>query len=92
MEQTICTAIKSRRLISFTYKNQMRVVEPYILGYGEDDDLVLSAWQVSGLRPDWRRFLVTKATFLSATEENFEGTRRGYNRNDPSIPRKLCRF
>lgn len=44
----ICRAINERRLLSFTYKSEARIAEPFILGYDEHGDLLLSAVQTAG--------------------------------------------
>lgn len=88
---TICEAIQKRRLISFTYDNRFRTVEPHLVGYDADRDLTLSAWQVHGeSKEGWHSFHVSKITGLTITGHSFEGTRQGYNPRDPRVPQVIC--
>ncbi len=91
-QQTICAAIRDKKCLRFRYKNEVRVVEPHLLGYDSDGDLTLSAWQVSGTRPDWRDFHVAKISGLTTTEQNVLKPRQGYNPRDETIDRVVCRL
>lgn len=89
----ICDAIKNRRVLSFSYEFKTRRVEPHLLGHDKDGDLTLSCWQLSGgSGTGFRDFHVAKLTALSITEDGFEGPRRGYNPNDKTMSRILCRL
>lgn len=89
---TICDAIRDKKCLQFRYKNEVRTVEPHLLGYDSDGDLTLSAWQVSGTRPDWRDFHVAKISGLATTGGSFSGPRPGYNPRDETIDRIVCRL
>jgi len=92
-EQTICEAIRNRRIITFTYERRQREVEPHLLGYDHDGDLTLSCWQLSGgSGVDWRDFRVSNLTGLATTQRTFAGPRPGYNPNDNTIQRVVCRL
>jgi hypothetical protein len=55
--QSLCDAIKRRRIIAFSYKNALRTAEPHLLGYDKRNNLALSAWQLSGgSGQSWRSF------------------------------------
>lgn len=41
-------AVKNKRVIQFTFKNQECVAEPHAVGIGHDGSLTVSAYQVSG--------------------------------------------
>jgi len=77
-------------ILSFTYKNNPRVVEPHAYGKGSDGNDLLRAYQVggyssSGRLPKWRLFEVSEIHNLSTTGEKFNGARPGYRRNDQII-------
>lgn len=91
-QNTICSAIKNRTVLSFTYKGRTRTVEPHLLGYDSDGDLTLSAWQLSGTSQGWRDFHVSKLGGLSTTDKSFSGARAGYNPNDSTISQVVCRI
>ncbi len=87
MNQTIINAINNMEILSFTYKDNYRVVEPHAYGMGSDGDGLLRAYQVggytsSGKLPEWRLFEVNKIYNLSPTGEKFNGARPNYHRND----------
>ncbi|RKQ72243.1 WYL domain-containing protein [Oceanibaculum indicum] len=90
---TICQAIKDRHVISFRYKGDARTAEPHLLGYDDSGDLTLSAWQLSGgSGVGWRDFHVSKLSELRITTARFQGARHGYNPNDRTIDRIVCRL
>lgn len=73
------------------YGGRLRVVEPHLLGYDNDGDLTLSAWQLSGgSGQGWRDFHVSKLTALTTGAATFAGPRPGYNRRDETIGRVVC--
>jgi len=89
----ICRAIENREVIQFRHKGRLRTVEPHLVGYDADGDLTLSCWQLSGgSGRDWRDFHIAKLTELSTTGERFAGARPGYNPNDSTISRIVCRL
>ncbi len=92
MQHSLCDAIRDRLVLSISYKGEMRTIEPHLVGYDRDGDLTLSAWQTSGPRPGWRDFHVAKLSALSTTGRTFAGARPGYNPNDKTLTRAVCRL
>ena len=89
----ICKYIQSKAIISFSYKGSVRVAEPHLLGYDADNDLTLSAWQLSGgSGQGFRDFHVSKISSVTTTGKNFAYARQGYNPNDQTLSRVLCRI
>jgi hypothetical protein len=87
----ICGAIAERRLLSFTYKSEARIAEPFILGYDEHGDLVLSAAQTAGgSGVGFRTFPIEGVTSLKAMDQKFSGFRPEYNRRDRFFARIIC--
>ena len=79
----ICGAIAERRLLSFTYKSEARIAEPFILGYDEHGELVLSAVQTAGgSGVGFRTFPIDGVTSLKAMDQKFSSFRPQYNRRE----------
>ncbi|HSI10164.1 MAG TPA: WYL domain-containing protein [Rariglobus sp.] len=77
-------ALRTRAVVTFTYKGQARTVEPHALGMAGDDKPALLAWQTSGgsnTEPPsgWRVFIVAEIAGLKVTERKFEKPRADYN-------------
>lgn len=87
----ICAAIREKKVIQFRYKMELRTVEPHTLGYRKGE-LELCAWQTSGQKPGFRDFHVSKLSGLTTTAATFATARRGYNPNDSTMDRILCRL
>ena len=97
MTDTIFRAIAEKRTLKFYYDSgkgrSLREVEPHALGYDSNDDLTLSAWQLSGgSGTGFRDFHVSNLSALSITDRNFSGPRPGYNRQDKTLKRIVCRL
>jgi predicted DNA-binding transcriptional regulator YafY len=91
--EAICNAIAKRLVISFNYTGKPRTVEPHTLGYDRDGDLTLSAWQLSGgSGTGWRDFHFKKISGFALTGSQFPGARPGYNPNDSTLTRIICRL
>lgn len=82
----IRNAIDSLETIEFQYDGDNRIVEPHLLGYNQTGALTLSAWQTCGRSGiGWRGFHVDKIMFPQSTQEKFERSRAGYNRDDSTM-------
>jgi hypothetical protein len=91
--QLICESIAARSMISFLYSGKQRTVEPHTLGYDKKSALILSAWQTSGGSGEgWRDFHLEKMTNIVSTGAKFSGPRPGYNPNDSTMTRIVCRL
>ncbi len=93
----ICDAIRNRERLGFWlgfwHDGPRREVEPHLLGYDDDGELTLSAWQLAGgSGKGWRRFHVAKLTGLSTTGTNFSGARSRYDPNNTTMVRIVCRL
>jgi hypothetical protein len=91
----ICEAIRSKRLLQFSYGNRTRVVESHILGRDSAGHDILSAYLVRGYsesrkQPYWRFYLLKDITLLTMLDETFSGPRKGYNPKDPRMRRVYC--
>jgi hypothetical protein len=91
--ELICEAIKRRRVVTFRYKNTIRTAEPHLLGFDQKNNLTLSAWQLSGgSGQSWRAFHLNLLSNFSLTDETFAAARPGYNPNDQTMSRIVCRL
>jgi predicted DNA-binding transcriptional regulator YafY len=89
VNQTIKDAISGRKLLRFEYDGHSRVVEPYCLGYTDNSNLALRAYQTKGSGktkvPDWKLFKLQKIRNLESENEKFNGVRDGYSPNDKDL-------
>ena len=92
-EDLICQAIAERRILTFSYKDNERTVEPHALGYDADNDLTLCGWQVSGgSGVDFRDFHVRQISTPSLSQQTFSGPRPKYKRHDKTLRRIICQL
>lgn len=83
MNQAIIKAIEEQRLLTFTYKNATRTVEPHTYGCSKKRVDGLCAWQLSGSSGDgYRLFLEPDMQNVLAMDEHFDGPRADYHRGD----------
>lgn len=79
IHEAILTAIHTKRLLRFTYKNQVRIAEPQDYGI-QKGTVNLFTYQIGGQSsssplPDWRKFVVQKISSLELMEQTFVGSR-----------------
>jgi len=85
--ETICAAIKSRRIIEFYYHGGYRTVEPFCLGEvmsGEGDNESLLCYQVAGFSElrevvEWKLYRASEMEDIAVLNEQFSGDRPGYD-------------
>ena len=87
MKNLIINAIQNRRLLEFTYKGHLRIVEPHTFGVFGNGNEILVSYQIDGTSdsggvPDWRPFTFSKIQDLKILNETFSGTRNGYKKGD----------
>jgi len=96
MQSVLCNAINSHLVLTFYYNGAHRKVEPFCYGRSSAGKDVLRGYQTSGDSESgnplgWRLFDVSKISSMTVTEENFAGTRPGYNPNDSAMVQIYCR-
>ncbi len=79
MDALITTAIANKKLVSFTYRGLLRIVEPHVYGI-HDGKAQLLCYQVrgtslSGNIPNWRRVELSLAQNIQILDEDFPGRR-----------------
>lgn len=97
MDTLICEAIEKRRLLQFTYKDEIRIVEPHLLGRKTSGKDALSAYLVGGYtesdhEPYWRNYTVEKMELITILDDTFSRPRDGYNPDDRTMDEIYCRL
>lgn len=96
IKTTICSAISSRRLIEFYYHGGARLVEPFCLGeISPGDKETLLCYQVSGYTKfgepvGWKLYRFSEISKLEVVNENFTGTRPGYDPDNLKMTTVYC--
>ena len=95
MNQIIVKAIKEKRLLSFIYEEQPRVVEPHWYGLTIAGHEALCCYQVRGkgihLDGDpWDVMLTSKMSSLALLPDTFSTPRPGYKRRDKRMVIIYC--
>lgn len=90
MLDTIRLAIQNKRVISFDYNSEVRLVEPFCCGVNKNLNQVLRGYQIHGSNQSleangWRLYLLDKIYNLKLIDKYFDGIRSGYNPNDSGI-------
>lgn len=80
-------AIRSRRVVTFSYDGCYRVVEPFLIGTTTAGRPALRGYQTeggskSGTVPGWHLFSIHKIVGITMTQREFSGVRAGYNPAD----------
>ena len=95
---TICSAIRSRRIIEFYYHGGYRTVEPFCLGVvlsGGADNESLLCYQVGGFSElrevvGWKLYRASEMEDIEVSNEQFSGDRPGYDPNDMDMAVIRC--
>jgi len=82
-QKNLLRAIRDKEVISFTYLNVPRVVEPYMLGLNAEGEISLCAWELSsdGDR-NWRQYLIDKIRGVSPTDLYFRKPQTDWRPSD----------
>jgi hypothetical protein len=97
MRKDICSAIDSRKVVSFYYRGGIRFVEPFCFGlhksFGKE---VLRGYQVGGFSEfgepfGWKIYTLDEISKLVVTDNNFRDDRKYYNPDDPMMKKIICR-
>ena len=97
MNDLICDAIRSRRLLRFVYDGYERIIEPHSHGINSANHEVVSGWLVGGwtkteTEPGWRNYLVNDMHDVHVLSEPFAGPRPGFNPNAARILQIFCQL
>ena len=97
IQRSLCEAINNHQIVQFYYEGHLRIVEPHLVREKTSGNICLSAWQVGGYsesdrQPPWRNYVLDNITQLALTNDKFSGSRPGYNPNDRTMSRIICRL
>jgi hypothetical protein len=92
MNEVLCAAIRSRRVVTFYYDGGRRIVEPYCYGASGAGHELLRGYQTagysrSGAPQGWKMFRIAELSGLALTDEVFANTRAEY---DPCREEKIA--
>lgn len=95
MNQTLFSAIRLRKIISFYYNGGTRNVEPYCYGISTAGNELLRAYQIggysqSGKSVGWKLFRVSNISNLKVIDKSFENIRPEYNPRDSAMTTIYC--
>lgn len=96
MNQTICQAIREKRIIELRYHDYSRIVEPYAHGRGRDGEGLLRCYQLrggsaSGERAGWK-LLKTAEIFMLDLTDSYFSPRPEYRRADRAMEFIHCQL
>jgi len=98
MRRDICTAIDSKKVLSFYYNGGTRFVESFCYGiHRSTGNEVLRGYQIGGYSESeesvgWKLFRVDEISKLTITGKDFKGVREHYNPNDRIMKKIICRI
>ncbi len=95
---TICSAVRSRRIIEFYYHGGYRTVEPFCLGVvlsGGADNESLVCYQIGGFSElrevvGWKLYRASEMEDIEISNEQFSGDRPGYDPDDMDMAVIRC--
>ena len=94
MDQRICMAIDSKRVLEFKYDSLPRVVEPHAHGTSSRGNEVFRGFQTEGQSSEgtlgWKLFTVAKIESLQTSESSFDFPRPGYVKGDKGMHPVHC--
>ena len=94
MDQRICSAIDSKRVLRFTYDSLPRVVEPHAHGVSSKGNEVVRGFQTEGLSSQetlgWKLFTVAKIESLQMSGSSFDLPRPDYVKGDKGMDPVHC--
>ena len=90
MNEIIIEAIKNKKIIECTYKDELRVVEPYTYGLSSKDNDILRVYQIDGGSTSsdklgWRLLTVDKMININVLDDDFIADRDDYNPEDKAM-------
>jgi hypothetical protein len=94
MNDTVCQAIRERRVIELRYHGYSRIVEPHVYGADRHGNDVVRCYQLaggseSGERAGWKLLKLRDALVVYLAETRFE-PRPEYQREDKVVREVYC--
>lgn len=89
MNKKIVDAIENQKVIEFYYEGELRVVEPHCYGKTTAGNEGLRAFQIDGYSSTgkfgWKMYDLGKADGITITDDQFNGSRPGYQKGDKGM-------
>ncbi len=89
MNTGIIKAIQNLSIVEFSYKGELRVVEPHCYGETTAGNEGLRAYQIGGYSSTgkfgWKMYDLRKADNITITDQTFDGPKEGYKRGDKGM-------
>ena len=94
MTNMIVDAINKKLVLEINYPPGRRIIEPHALGIGSDGQILLRAFQSSGVSAsgepvDWKLLRIDRLLGSVFTGGSFAGPRPGYRRGDSAMKRGI---
>ena len=94
MDQRICMAVDSRRILTFYYDGLPRVIEPHAHGTSSKGNEVVRGFQTHGESSKgtlgWKLFTVAKMESLQTSESSFDAPRPDDVKGDRNMHPEHC--
>lgn len=88
-KELLTQAVSNRNVLTFTYDDKARVIEPHAVGINSKGELVLRGYQIGGdsaTSPQaWKLFLADKMVDLEVSNVIFISARPGYKAGDRAM-------
>lgn len=96
MNETLCRAIREKRLIELQYNGHTRTVAPHVYGIDTTGDEMLSGYQTwggseGGESAGWKSFKVGNIANLKVTTKKF-APRPEYRHGDRALVQIFCQI
>lgn len=93
MNTSIVNAIKSCKVIQFSYEGELRIVEPHCYGITTKGNEAIRAYQIDGYSSSgtlgWKMYDLSKAEDIQVLDQAF-GVRDGYKKGDKGMGQIYC--
>ena len=94
---TACEALRSGHVLELRYKGYSRFVEVHDVGFNEDDNPIMRAWQVSGGIGNnepvgWKVLRLDEASEAVVTHQRSLAPRKDYKPGDPVMKVITCQL
>ena len=95
--QIACEALRSGHILELRYDGYCRMVEVHDVGFTEDDNPIMRAWQISGgvgnKEPaGWKLLRLDEALEAVVTHQRSLAPREGYKPGDPIMKVITCQL
>jgi hypothetical protein len=95
--QTACEALRSGHVLELQYDGYSRLVEVHAVGFSEEDNPIMRAWQIRGGAGDkepigWKILRVDEASGAVVTDQRSLAPRPDYQAGDKAMKLITCQL